>query len=71
MGSGSSTSLGTAYIPSVLPFPLLKGISYGAASGLQLAAVGEGKFDEDQTVTGLCMHSTKTTNLQSVSSATS
>ena len=71
MGSGSSTSQGTVYTPSGLPFLLLKGISYGAASGLQLAAVREGEVGEDQTVTGLCMHSTDTTNLQSVSSATS
>lgn len=70
MGVGSSTSQGTVYTPPGLPFPLLKGISYGAASGLQLAAVREGKV-EDQMVTGLCMHGTETTNLLSVSSATS
>ena len=71
MGSGSSTSQGTVYTLSRLPFPLLKGISYGAAAGLQLAAVRERKFDKDQMITGLCMHSTETTNLLSVSSATS
>ena len=71
MGSDSSTSQGTVCTPSRLHFPLLKGISYGAASGLQLAAVRERKFDEDQMVTGLCMHSTETTNLLSVSSTTS
>ena len=71
MGSGSSTSQGTVYTPSGLPFLLLKGISYGAVSGLLLAVVREEKFEEDQTVNGLCMHSTETTNLQSVSSATS